>query len=99
MNIDPRQYATIYDQYRSVLLPGIRRTGANPADPIAATYAVSVTSFSPQTGSPLPTEVVGLNRVAVLAQISEWQSQIMGIQKMIDNTNLFLADADAALLA
>ena len=99
MAIDPRQYASIYDTYRALLLPGIRRTGANPTDPVAATFAVTVTAFDSQTGVPLPAEVVGLNRIAVLEEIKSWQAQIVNTQKLIDNANLFLKDADAAPLA
>ena len=99
MAIDPRQYASIYDTYRALLLPGIRRTGADPTDPVAVTYAVTVSAFDPQTGAPLPAEVVGLNRTAVLAEITNWQAQIASIRKLIDNANLFLTDADAAPLA
>jgi hypothetical protein len=98
MEIDPRQYAEIYDQYREILQPGIRRTGADPLDPVAATYAVNVTQFDSRTGKPLTTEVIGLNRQAILDQIITWKTQIKSIQKLIDNATLFLSDADTAPL-
>lgn len=99
MPIDPLQYADIYPDVREFLLPGIRRTGADPADPDKATYAVYTVSFDERTGQPLEAEVVGVSQAGVLAQIAAWEAEIIAIQKRIDNALLFLEDAGKAELA
>ena len=92
------QYADIYGDVRADVVPGIRRTGADPEDGEAMTYAIYTVTYDPRTGQPLPPEVVGVNRSAVLAQIAGWESEIERLQKRIGNSLLFLQDADSAPL-
>lgn len=68
MAIDLVQYADIYGDVRADVVPGIRRTGADPEDGEAVTYAIYTVTYDPRTGQPLPAEVVGVNRPAVLGQ-------------------------------
>lgn len=91
-------YADVYDEMRGMIVPAIRKTGADPDNKEAMTYAVYVVTFEPMTGQPKPAEVVGINRMGVLAQIEEWRAQIVGLEKKIANTQLFLDDADKAPL-
>lgn len=63
MAIDLVQYADIYGDVRGeTVVPGIRRTGADPEDGEAVTYAIYTVTYDSRTGQPLPPEVVGVNR-------------------------------------
>lgn len=98
MAVDLVQYADIYQDVRTDVVPGIRRTGADPEDGEAVTYAIYTVTYDPRTGQALPPEVVGVNRLSVLAQIAGWESEIETLQKRIENSLLFLQDADSAPL-
>lgn len=98
MAVDLVQYADIYQDVRMDVVPGIRRTGADPEDKEAITYAIYTVTYDPRTGQPLPPEVVGVNRLAVLAQIAGWEREIEVRKQRIWNSLLFLQDADAAPL-